>query len=148
MKITMDINEKNVEIFLFSLFLGRVIRDVSIDMYIDEELLPEARKESESLEQLCQQVFEQLASSEHKDYFTTYPEIEGVHLTENWEFDFWDRLVDKLAEREYEKRYKNKLADLPDDEKSAHWIEKGSEIKEAFNKEFELRGINRLKIVK
>jgi hypothetical protein len=83
--------------------------------------------------------------------FAFAPEFEEVLFEQVDEYDqdiFWDELTDQLARRDYYQKNPSRIGKVPEGKAAEDLVTAIEREKEKFDKEFEERGVERLRIVR
>lgn len=149
MKITMDFDDANLTQLLKVTFFGAWLknatkgeedRDPAMDQFV-QYVLGTAYNAGEK----------KRINVDPKGIYTFAPDFEEVLFEQVDEYDgemFWEEIVDQLARRDWYQKNPSKIG-KPLEGKAAEEAEAGIEReKEKYDKEFEERGVERLRIVR
>ena len=149
MKITIDFDDANLTQLLKTTFFGAWVknatkgeedRDPAMDSFV-QYVLGTAWNAGEK----------KRLQVDAEGRYAFAPDFEEVLFEQMDEYDgdiFWDELVDQLARRDYYQKNPSKIG-KPLEGKVAEEVEAGVEReKEKYDKEFEDRGVERLRIVR
>jgi len=148
-KITLEFDDATVTQLLKTVFFGAWMKNAT----------KTAEERDPNMDSFVQYVLGRLWNSGEKTrvcvngegLFAFAPEFEEVLFEQVDEYDqdiFWDELTDQLARRDYYQKNPSKIGKVPEGKAAEDLVTAIEREKEKFDKEFEERGVERLRIVR